>query len=67
MGVTRPSGTQSRLQNPNSSVNSSARISRSSTGIDAGFLWSLANPLILVVYTFVFTVVFKSAVYFGLF
>lgn len=38
-------------------------------GSTLGFLWSLANPLlILVVYTFVFAIIFKSPVpYFGLF
>ena len=69
MGVTRPSGTQSRLRTELIGQLIRKDLKVKYQGSTLGFLWSLANPLlILVVYTFVFAVVFKSAVpYFGLF
>lgn len=69
MGVTRPSGTQSRLRTELIGQLIRKDLKVKYQGLTLGFLWSLANPLlILVVYTFVFAVVFKSAVpYFGLF
>ena len=69
MGLTRTRGTQTRLRTAliRQLVRKDLKVKYQ--GSTLGFLWSLANPLlILVVYTFVFAVVFKSPVpYFGLF
>lgn len=69
MGRARSSGAQSRLRTTLITQLIRKDLKVKYQGSALGFLWSLANPLlILVVYTFVFAYVFKSEVpYFGLF
>lgn len=65
----RTAGTQTRLRSALIGQLIRKDLKVKYQGSTLGFLWSLANPLlILVVYTFVFAVVFRSQIpYFGLF
>lgn len=69
MARARNSGSQTRLRSALIGQLIRKDLKVKYQGSALGFLWSLANPLlILVVYTFVFAYVFKSEVpYFGLF